>query len=249
MEPRVIALVRYALLGTLLLFSLITLGLSGHLIGTIPTGDGFLVPDYLALDLAIAVITLVVVIPAIVIDIFRKGAFTSMVAVELGWCFILWVLWIAAAGDTAAARAGADCNFVDETFSGEFVTDNTLSGECHEAQALIGFTWLNFIIFLYESHHHTVLGWLVSLLTFSVTAHTRGNTSVWTKPVTGTDFFAGGSGVPQQQQQYGGPMQQQYTGQPQYTGTPPVQQQAYPQPASYPPTGYTATPPPGAGQV
>ncbi|KAF8530205.1 hypothetical protein BU17DRAFT_78819 [Hysterangium stoloniferum] len=251
MQPGVISLVRYGLLGALLLCSLINLGLSGHLVGVVA---GFAVPDYLGLALAISVITMVIVVPAVVIDFFRKGAFTSMVAVELGWSFVLMILWIASAGASTAAQAGVNCNFVVNPFAGEsFGSANEV---CHEAQAIIAFGWLGFFL---------LLAWVVLLMFLTITSHTRGNTGVWTQPVTGTDFFAQKEGMGQLQSQYGGvpqnaygapPMQQQYTGSPmqqqhtgapvqtqysgspgpQYTPTPPPQ----PQQATYPPSGYPA---------
>ena len=31
----------------------------------------------------------------LVIDILRRGAFTSLVIVEIGWLSVLWILWLA----------------------------------------------------------------------------------------------------------------------------------------------------------
>ncbi|KAF8523568.1 hypothetical protein JB92DRAFT_2827294 [Gautieria morchelliformis] len=226
MEPRTIALLRYGFAGALLLFSLIVLGLSGSLISTIPSG--FIVPDFLGLSLAVAVITMVIVSASIVIDFFRKGAITSMVAVEIGWSFFLLVLWVAAAGDTTAVRAGLSCSTITVGFE-VFDLTGTAKTQCQEAQALIAFCWFNFLI---------MLAWHVSLIALAVAAYTRGNTSVWTGPVTGTDFFVVVA-KPQSQMAYGGtPPQQQYTGSPvqqQYTGQTAVT-------AQYPPAGYSPNP-------
>jgi len=219
-----IHLVRYALLGALLFCSLITLALSASILSTLAAGE---VPfTYLPLDLAIAIITMIVVIPSIVINFFRSGAFTSMVAVELGWTSVLMVLWIAAAGQTTATLNGISCVFRDD-FTGAVVNGGQAESICHQGQALLGFTWLTFIIFL---------SWLITLITVASMAHTRGNPRVWTSPVTETDFLArNGPSYPQQREQapvaYGQPMQQQVTG--------------YSQ--SYPPQGYNTPPPQPTG--
>ena len=145
---------------------------------------------------------------------------------------------------------------VTDFFGDVINVDPTAQSSCREAQALIAFAWLNFIIRKFpnspnthSSHHHhlplrlkTVLVWLIMLIVFTITAHMRGQTDIWLYPVNGTDFYAQRAmrekveyaGTPQQQ--YDVPVQQQ-----QYAGAP-VQQ-------SYPPTGYTTSPSPGALQV
>jgi hypothetical protein len=88
-----------------------------------------------------------------------------------------------------------------------------------------------------------VLGWHSTLIIITIIAHTRGQTSVWTGPVSGTDFFKVVVVQPRGEMAYGG-VQPQYTGAPvqqeQYTGSQPQQ--------TYPPTGY-AGPSPGAAIV
>jgi len=241
MQPRVISLVRYGLLGFLLFLSVVTLGLAAHLVSTVPAGG--IVADWAALALAISLITIVALVPILAIDIFRKGAFTSMVAFELGWSFVLMVLWIASAGETTAVRAGVPCTFdTFDEFGDVFTSTAAEAGQCHEAQAIIAFGWLNFFI---------LFAWAIMLLVLTITSHTRGNTGVWTQPVTGTDFFARKEGMgqpqtpyagmpqnvygtPAMQQQYGGaPMQSPYTGTPGQQYTPPPQQQQ----TTYPPAG------------
>ncbi|KAF8584557.1 hypothetical protein K439DRAFT_1138222 [Ramaria rubella] len=163
---------------------------------------------------------MVIIIPTLIIEFFRKGAFTSMVAVEFGWSAVLTILWVAAAG--VATSAGAIC--------GDFFEEN-----CSTVEALIWFSWLNFINFF---------GWTIALLALALTAHSRGNTSIWTSSINTTNFLArtaGGYMVPQRQMQYG--VQPQYSDQ--------MQQQYVGQPQQYPPQGYYASvgPPPGAFQV
>jgi hypothetical protein len=42
---------------------------------------------------------------SVVLDFVRKGAFTSLLWVELIWPGLLWVLWLATGGTAAAALA------------------------------------------------------------------------------------------------------------------------------------------------
>ncbi|KAF8584530.1 hypothetical protein K439DRAFT_1633459 [Ramaria rubella] len=217
MGSQVVLIARYGSLGTILLFSLVTLGISGSLVGG---GNEFTLTAE-AFALAVSVITMAIIIPTLIIEFFRKGAFTSMVAVEFGWSAVLTILWVAAAG--VATSTGAVC-------VGDRFEENCSTGE-----ALIWFSWLNFINFF---------GWTIALLALALTAHSRGNTSIWTSSINTTNFLArkaGGYMVPQRQMQYG--VQPQYSDQ--------MQQQYVGPPQQYPPQGYYASagPPPGAFQV
>ncbi|KIJ51159.1 hypothetical protein M422DRAFT_244351 [Sphaerobolus stellatus SS14] len=204
LSPRQISIIRLAALGTALFFSLICLGISAHLLSFF---HGLPAPDYLGLGVAVSVMTLVTAGVSVVVDLLRKGAFTSMVVVELVWTFIMMVLWIAEAGlSTNSFSFG--CDFVRTT--GFFETADP--GLCSEQQALIAFSWLTWFIFL---------GWNVFLWTATIIAHTRGNPGVWTQSIAETDFFAPSGNsmeksahVQQQVGSYGSPVhvQQQQTG-------------------------------------
>lgn len=55
------------------------------------------------------------------VDFVRRGAFTSMVLVELVWTFILWVLWLAAAALAAQEQqfvfgVSRSCDFANSRF-------------------------------------------------------------------------------------------------------------------------------------
>jgi len=41
-----------------------------------------------------------------IIDRYRRGAFTSLVKVEILWLTVLWILWLAIAADLAALTSG-----------------------------------------------------------------------------------------------------------------------------------------------
>ena len=56
----------------------------------------------------------------LVLDRFRTGAFTSMIAFEVSWLFVLWVLWIASAGlasDSIAKEFPDGCHSYWSMFS------------------------------------------------------------------------------------------------------------------------------------
>jgi len=96
----------------------IVLGLSAWFASVTNQGPFALVFDFVSLEIAVSVITLVTILVSFVflkrplsrflsiyhsccrfiVGLIRRGAFTSMLAVEIGWTFVLWVLWLAAAG-------------------------------------------------------------------------------------------------------------------------------------------------------
>jgi len=82
----------------------------------------FSVNAFALLPLIVSIITLLTVPFMLVIGFIRRGAFISMVIVELVWLGILWVLWLA----TGALWATA------------FATDSL-------SEALEAFSWLNWL--------------------------------------------------------------------------------------------------------
>ncbi|KAI6136266.1 hypothetical protein F5141DRAFT_19208 [Pisolithus sp. B1] len=229
-------------------FSLIVVGLSAHLISL--TEEYYaLYFVFCALGIATAGLTIstvpVMYIPSmspsrgsmltsffflrLIIDVIRRGAFTSMVVVELVWLFVLWVLWVATAGEAVSAG-----NYY---FPSGCVYDKypTVNEACREIQAVEAFSFLAFFV---------LLGYTSVLLVFTCIAAARGN-SLWLRSVKESTFLAPSSTAPPPQQpmdqykgtptpQYQVPVQQpQYAGafgQPQYSGSPAPSQQPY-----YPP--------------
>ncbi|KAF8523569.1 hypothetical protein JB92DRAFT_1561407 [Gautieria morchelliformis] len=216
---RSLNIARAVLFGLLILFSFVTIGLAGSSLSTVLPGN-FPLP-WVQIDVAVPVLSLVVVIPSLVIDFFRKGAFTSMVVVELTWTSVFSILWLAAAGATTAATAGLICG-VDNIFTND--------SECGIEQGLTGVTWMCCLI---------LLGWNTTLFVYAIMAHSRGNRKVWTSPVTGMDLtcYSSPSMTNATPASYTSmPIQQQQI--PQY------QHQGYPaHPQGYPPTGYSTVPP------
>jgi magnesium-transporting ATPase (P-type) len=56
---------------------------------------------FAALGIATAVLTLLTLPPMLLLSLKRQGAVTSMIAVEVGWTWFLWILWLAVGGNSA----------------------------------------------------------------------------------------------------------------------------------------------------
>ncbi|KAH7105601.1 hypothetical protein BKA62DRAFT_690272 [Auriculariales sp. MPI-PUGE-AT-0066] len=191
-----------------LVFSLIVLGLSANLVSN--TDKWFYhTPSWLGFTLFVAIFSLLVGVPLLVIDRIRNGAITGMVAVELAWTGILGVFWLAAAGSQAGSAIINELDCSDLGFGGE------IESQCHQFKAMEAFSWLNWLL---------LWGWTLALLVFSIIALTRGNKSVFTSPAGQTDYFARSS------QPMVPPVQYQPTG----ASYPPMQQQFSPQYAQQP---------------
>ncbi|KAJ4472086.1 hypothetical protein J3R30DRAFT_1028009 [Lentinula aciculospora] len=188
-------------------FAVIVLGISAHLTSLSEEFlGGYFV--FAAMAIAAAALTMITLPAMIGIDFIRRGAFTSMVLVELVWVFVLWVLWISAAGLTAQEQQsvfgeGNSCNYVN--------TD--LATACHEFSAIEAFSFLAWIV---------LMGYNITLLVYAIIGANRGN-KTWTSSVADGLLTPRGDTVPVTPMSTGGgaapsmqyPPQQQ---QPQWTG-------------------------------
>jgi len=173
----VILIFRAFLFIGLCLSSVIIIAVSAHLINFTESFFGNIYYNFSALSLATGLLTLLSLPAITVIDRTRKGAYTSMIAVEIGWLGFLWVMWLASAATTANATGGTlDCSLVVSRFS----------TACHEIQVTEAFDFINFIF---------LTGYVGLLLIAAIIAHGKGNTAIWTSAVKDTDFDA--AGVPQ----------------------------------------------------
>ncbi|KAG0707551.1 hypothetical protein DFH29DRAFT_844631 [Suillus ampliporus] len=210
------SMIRLILFSISIVFSLIVLGLDAYFLSvTVPLQFYF---TFSALGVATAVLTILTVPIMLIVDLIRHGAVTSMIVVELVWLSILWVLWVATAGEAAN---GFNLYFPRGCI---YATDDpTANAYCMELQAVQAFAFLNFFIFL---------GYTCTLLVLSIISASRGK-SVWTSSVKQSTFLAPSSGPVQQV-----PLAQ-YSGAPApgYTGTPVSQPQ---QPGTY--TSYSGPP-------
>ncbi|THU91972.1 hypothetical protein K435DRAFT_726568 [Dendrothele bispora CBS 962.96] len=167
---------RLGALVALILCSLVVLGLSAHL--TSESEEAFhLIDAFEGLGIATAAITIATVPLMVGVELTRKGAFTSMVVVELTWLGILWVLWLATASgaDTIqffnlAFPLGCDrLHQVAEIELPRSAADE-LTAACRETQAVAAFGFLGWIILMF---------YWVFLLIVSITAASHGNSQVW----------------------------------------------------------------------
>jgi len=153
-------ILRLAVFIATLVCAVIVLGLSAHLTAlTEEFLGGYYV--FAAMAIAVAVLTIITLPVMIGVDFARRGAFTSMVLVELIWIFILWVLWI-----SAAALASQEDEFVfGDGNSCDFADSNIATG-CHEFAAIEAFSFLAWIL---------LMGYNITLLVYAIIGHTRGN--------------------------------------------------------------------------
>ncbi|KAF9245725.1 hypothetical protein BU15DRAFT_70796 [Melanogaster broomeanus] len=167
-----ISIIRIAVLASSTLFSIVVLGLAAHILSLTQQylGSYFY---FSALGIAAGVLSMVTLPLMVVLDFYRRGAFTSMIVVELVWLFILWVLWVATAAEAAVA---VNFFFPFGCIYPEYPVTNQA---CHEMQATEAFSFLIFIILLV----YTIL-----LLISALVAASRGN-GVWLSSVKESTFF------------------------------------------------------------
>ncbi|KAG8752656.1 hypothetical protein FRC14_006814 [Serendipita sp. 396] len=159
------ALLRLCILGTILLFSVIVMGLAANLTANTITLSfpGFAV--------AVSVLTIIALTPILVIDRLRKGSFLSWVVVEFGVSAVLWVLWLASASlTTSSGLFTGDC--------GIWISSR-LESFCRQYSAVQAFSWLNWLLF-------KVYG--ILLLVLAILAAMKGHKRVWFSPASDLSF-------------------------------------------------------------
>jgi hypothetical protein len=152
--------VRLVSLVTIVVFSIVTLGLAAHLTDyTNKLIGGYY--TFAALAMASAMLSIVSIPVMLLVDTMKRSAFTSMIAFELIWLGFLWVLWLASAGSAAQANL--------TTFKGCHFFDSSVNTACHEFGAIEAFSFLNWLI---------LFGYTITLGIFSV-RQARLGTSIW----------------------------------------------------------------------
>jgi len=174
-------LTRLVILVLVLIFSITLLGVSAHW-DNVSSQIGLHV-EFADMALAISVITILTVMPMVLVDFFRSGAFTSFILVEIVWFTILWVLWLATGALTSSNAVASEifssgCDFFD-------VSDPALAtaanDTCRQWGTLQAFEYLNFILlFIYS----------ITLVVFGFIGSNRGE-HVWTNSVR--EFGTGGT--------------------------------------------------------
>jgi hypothetical protein len=237
---KVFGLIRVVILVLVSLFSALVL-IMGALVTDFSMNvlRGYFV--YAAFAIAIAALTLLTVPAMLALSINRKGAFPSMIVVELSYVALLWVLWLSVGGTIGTMPMINYCSTIGY-YAGYYYSG--YESACMETQAMAAFAFLNWIMLMFLN---------IFLLTLAIIQANRGH-SIWTSCVTDVDYSAPGvaSGMPESKIGYGSPVTPtaQY---PQPVPTPPqgYPQQAYP-PQQYPQQAYSPQPQQGmpmAGQV
>jgi len=227
---RIFNIIRLVVFGVASLFSLIVIILGG--VFTNFTDTKFRVfYSFAALAIATGLLTILTLPVMLTLSVIRKGAFTSMIAVEVGWTSFLWIMWLAVGASSASVSVAGviligNCSL--------FIS--SVQSACNEAAAITAFGFLTWILLTF----YTVL-----LITLTFRQQFRGNV-VWTGEVTETDFTApGGNSQAVYESKATPTFASQYP--PTDTSVPVAQQQT---PGSYngqfaspyPPTGPTAYP-------
>ncbi|KAG8953880.1 hypothetical protein FRC04_001510 [Tulasnella sp. 424] len=154
------------------LFSLVVLAISASLASQ--SGD-YGVPAAYALGIATGIFTILLISVSLIVDLFRRGAFTSYVWFEISWIGFLWVLWVATAGCYASMGSVGGC----------FSTAPGAASICNQYRAGEALSWLNWLI---------TFGYLGALVTFSVISASHGQQGVWMASITEHPYFAPGGG-------------------------------------------------------
>jgi len=228
---KMFGLIRVVILALVTLFAVLVL-IMGALVTNYTVTNFGVYDTYAAFAIAIAALTLFTVPVMIALSIVRKGAFPSMIVVELSCVGLLSILWLSVGGTIGDLLGVGYC-----------VGYYPLAGQpfCEETLAMAAFSFLNWIVLMALD---------IFLLSLAVLQASRGNSAIWTSCVTDVDYGASGStfattgtkdtyGSPimpatsplaqYPQQQY---LQQAYTPQQVYT---PQQQQTYPPQQLYSP--------------
>ncbi|CAE6533778.1 unnamed protein product [Rhizoctonia solani] len=189
---------RLASFATVLAFSLIVLGISGYWVSQLQ-GVATSFATSSSFSLAVSVITWAFMFPILLVSALRRGSFLSWVAIELGICGFLWVLWLASASYTTSMSAGVTLNC-------DLALTTEAESVCRQYQAIQAFSWLNWLIPEAESvcrqyqaiQAFSWLNWLILFayiviaVIFAVKAMNKGQ-SVWTMEITDLAAAASGS--------------------------------------------------------
>ncbi|KAI0761858.1 hypothetical protein BC629DRAFT_986617 [Irpex lacteus] len=183
---RTLPTTRAIVFGSLLVFSLVGLGASAAFLSLI-TGNGGLPDTRTGFAVAIPVLTLVFISPMLIVDFFRRGAFTSMIIVEIPVLGLLFILWLvdAAWSSNFLSRIQSTCALTTITGSrGQVDSElNLLQSVCTDIKLTVAFGWLAWI---------PLLGYFLTLLTVSIIGAQKG-ASVWKSSVRDCDFGYGSS--------------------------------------------------------
>jgi len=131
--------------------------------------------SFAALGIATGILTFLTLPVMLFFSLNRKGAIVNMVAIEVGWTWFLWIMWVSVGGSAASIFWITDCT--DHW-------DTNAETVCREVQAFTAFGFLTWII---------LFAYNMALIFFVIRTHMRGNSGVWTGYISETDFGAVGN--------------------------------------------------------
>jgi len=155
---------RLVTLATTILFSVIVMSLSADLISM--TAPGYSI--FSALALAISLLTILTVTLMFIIDKLRQGSIFSYAGVEIAWLTILWILWL-----TSGSYAAWKDNQLISEYPEEATCDFGDMRFCHEIKAVIGFSFILWIL---------LMAYTFTLLVLTLRARGQGHPA-WTTSV------------------------------------------------------------------
>ncbi|KAG2022282.1 hypothetical protein CC2G_000049 [Coprinopsis cinerea AmutBmut pab1-1] len=190
-SPHLIVRIRTIIFGISLLFTLIALGTSAAFIAFVDKGAkalGFLggsssfnVGSFAHLVLATSVITLISVPLLYWFGRQKHATFKAQIFVELPAICIIWILWIASAGQTAQFEpvfrlTGCSPSSLDFGFNSIDQGPTT----CHEGRAMMAFSFLNWLLFMSYA-------FILAFYVFKA-QHCTGTSTVWFSSVETFDW-------------------------------------------------------------
>ncbi|KAJ8518677.1 hypothetical protein ONZ45_g4268 [Pleurotus djamor] len=154
-------LVRYIVLGSSLLFSVVVLGLSANLITE--SNSDFRLPTLPeTVGLVFSLFSMIGIATLLIVGFLRRGAITSMIVTEISVLSFFWILWL--------ALAALATDWVNFAFS--LGCQNYIPRHMAFCTSLTAVQGISFVVWF------ALMGYSMTILIMAIVAQTRGN-SVW----------------------------------------------------------------------
>ncbi|KIJ34694.1 hypothetical protein M422DRAFT_51922 [Sphaerobolus stellatus SS14] len=160
---------RYVAFALFILFNAVICVVAALNLGSLATGTQKF-PEVDAYLIFMGALAIVFLFPAIIVELFRKNAFISRVAVEITWVSIFWIMSLSGAAAMTAIIPELSC----------LPAGTQLKSTCASSLVLLAFTWLNTII---------LLAYLIVLIVCAV-YHSQENNHVWQTGVRDFKWFS-----------------------------------------------------------
>ncbi|KAJ8516607.1 hypothetical protein ONZ45_g6100 [Pleurotus djamor] len=154
-------LVRYIVLGSSLLFSVVVLGLSANLITE--SNNDFRLPTLPeTVGLVFSLFSMIGIATLLIVGFLRRGAITSMIATEISVLSFFWILWL--------ALAALSTDWMN--FSFLLGCQNYIPRHMAFCTSLTAVQGISFVVWF------ALMGYSMTILIMAIVAQTRGN-NVW----------------------------------------------------------------------